>query len=82
MVQWVNDPAYLCGGTSLIPGWVQCIKNPVLVHLWCRSQLQLGFSPWPGNFRMLGGSWGKRKKKLLASDIRVHFANLNCISQP
>ena len=37
----------------------------MLPQLQCRSQLWLGFNPWPGNFHMLQGSCGceKRKKK-------------------
>ena len=29
------------------------LKDLVLPRLQCRSQLWLGFSPWPGNFHML-----------------------------
>lgn len=29
------------------------VKGLTLLQLWHRSQLQLGFSPWPGNFCML-----------------------------
>ena len=45
VVQWVNDLASLCGGTGSDPNPVQWIKDPVLLQLWCRSQLQLRFSP-------------------------------------
>ena len=27
----------------------QWVKDPMLPQLWCRSQLWLGISPWPGN---------------------------------
>ena len=30
----------------------QWVKDLVLLQLWYRSQLQLRFSPWPGNFHM------------------------------
>ena len=39
---------------------VQWVKDPALLQLQCRSQLWLGFSPWPGNFHML---WMQPKKK-------------------
>ena len=29
------------------------LKDPALLLVWYRSQLQLGFSPWPGNFLVL-----------------------------
>ena len=34
MVQWVNDPACLCGGASLLPGPAQWVKDPALPQLW------------------------------------------------
>ena len=36
-------------GSSLV---VQQVKDPALQQLWCRSQLQHGFHPWPRNFHM------------------------------
>ena len=38
----------------------QWVKDPVLPQLWSRLQLQLGFSPWPGNFHM---PWVQSLKK-------------------
>ena len=35
------------------PGLAQWVKGTVLLQLWRRSQLQLGFSAWPRNFHML-----------------------------
>ena len=46
MVQWVNDPACLCGGPGSTPGVVQWVKDTALVQLW------LAFDPWVGNFHM------------------------------
>ena len=43
---WANDLACLCGGVGLTHGLVQWVKHPAL------PQLQLGFSPWPGNFHV------------------------------
>ena len=30
----------------------QWVKDPAQLQLWCKLQLWLGFSPWPGNFHM------------------------------
>ena len=32
---------------GLIPSLVQWVKDPALLQLWHRSQLQLKFDPWP-----------------------------------
>ena len=45
MAQQVMDLVCLCSGEGLIPGPVQWVKDPVLLQLWCRLQLQLGFDP-------------------------------------
>ena len=37
----------------------QQLKDAVLLQLWCKLQLQLGFYPSPGNFHML---WVQPKK--------------------
>ena len=52
MVLWVHDLAYLCGLPGSIPGSVQWVKDLILLQLKCRSQVQLGFDPWVGNFHM------------------------------
>ena len=53
MAQWVNDPAHFCGIVGLNPGLMQWVKDPGSLQLWRRSQVQLGFDPWPRNFHML-----------------------------
>ena len=53
-VQWVNDPACLCGSVGLIPSPVQWVTDPALLQLWRRSQLWFGFDAWPGNFHICG----------------------------
>ena len=63
MVQWVNDPACLCGFAGSIPGLVQWIKDLVLPLLWHRLQMWLGFSPWPENVRRPQVWLTKEKKK-------------------
>ena len=57
---------------GLIPGPMQCVKDPAVPLLWHRSQLQLGFSPWPGNFHMLQ-TWPKKEKKYIY-DLGGHSA--------
>ena len=63
MAQWVNDPAYLCGGTSSITSPVKWVKDLVLLYLWHRLQLQFRFDSWPRNFHMLHGRRKRKKKK-------------------
>ena len=63
LMQQVNDLACLCGGASLIPSPAQWVKDLVLLQLWRRSQLQLGFSSCPGNFHVLQ-VWLKKEKKI------------------
>ena len=63
VAQWVNDLACLCGGMGLIPSPVWWGKGPVLLQLWHRSQMWLGFALWPGNFHMPLGQLKKKKKK-------------------
>ena len=51
---------------------VQQVKDPALLQLWNRLQLQLGFSAWPGNFHRLQ-VWQKEEKKILEEyDFKVH----------
>lgn len=37
----------------MIPGLVQWVKDLVLPQLWHRSQLWLGFDPWPRDLHKL-----------------------------
>ena len=46
-----------------VPTVVQWVKDLVLLQLWLRLQLQLGFDPWPRNFHMPLVQPRKRKKK-------------------
>ena len=39
------------------------VKDPVLLQLGCRSQLQLGFNPWSGNFHVPQMQLKKEQKK-------------------
>ena len=49
-----------CWVTGSIPGLAQWVKDLVLLQLWHRLKLWLGFYPWPGNFHM---PWVQPKKK-------------------
>ena len=62
VVQWVNDLACLCGGTGSTPSLAQWVKDLVLLQLWYRLQMWLGFNSWPGNFHMLWG-WLRKKRE-------------------
>ena len=42
----------LCGGEGSVLSPAQWVEDQALPELWHRSQLQLIFSPWPGNFHM------------------------------
>ena len=44
VTQWVNDPACLCRSASLITSPARWVKDQVLLQLWHRLQLQLGFN--------------------------------------
>ena len=54
MAQWVKNSTAAAQVTA--EAWVQSpaeqggLKDSVWPQLQCRSQLQLVFSPWPGNF--------------------------------
>ena len=52
MVQWVKIPTAVAWVTAkvcvLSPAQCTGLKDPALPQLWCRSQLRLRFSPWPG----------------------------------
>ena len=54
----------LCGSLGSIPGPVQWLKDPVLLQLWCRLQLWLGFDPWPRVFHISHVQQKKKKKSL------------------
>ena len=70
MAQWVKNPA--CSSSAawvaaeawgLIPGLALWVEELALPHLWCRLQLWVRFSPWPGNFHMPQAQPLKKKKK-------------------
>ena len=56
MAQWVKSPTVVAQVASevCVPPLAQHsgLKDPVLLQPQHRSQLQLGFNPWLGNFRM------------------------------
>ena len=58
-------PACVCGSAGSILSLVQWVEDLMFLQLWCRSQLWLGFDPWPGNFVMphLGVAKKENRKK-------------------
>ena len=78
VVQWVNDLACLWGSAGSIPSLVQWVKDLALLQLWCRWQLWLRFSPWPGNLHM-PQVWPKKKKRKKRRRIQ-HWVNEGWIS--
>ena len=57
--------SYCCGDVVSIPGWAQAqwIKGTGIAAIAAKSQLHLGFNPWPGNFHMLQVLPLKKQKK-------------------
>ena len=57
VVQWVKDPTAVALVTAEAqvqsPAQHRGLKNSTLLQLWQRSQLWLGFNPWPRNFHVL-----------------------------
>ena len=45
------------------------LNDPVLLQLWCRSQLQLRYDPWPENFHILQVQ-PQRKKDFESKDSK------------
>ena len=64
---------HLCSGMGLIPILVQWVKDLMSLHLWHRSQLQLRFDPWPGNFHTLREQ-PKTNKQKCTQDLNRHFS--------
>ena len=50
VVQCFKDPFLRRQGFNIWP--TQWVKDLVLLHLWYRLQLRLGFDPWPRNFHI------------------------------
>ena len=55
-VQWVKNPTEVAQVAAEVWVWFPAchsgLKDPALLQLQPRSQLWLGFNPWPGNFQM------------------------------
>ena len=70
MAPWVKNLIVMTPVQVAVEVWVQApvrcngLKDPALLHLWHWSELQLGFSPWPGNFHVL---WKQPFKKKIAT---------------
>ena len=56
MPQWVTNLTAAAGAAVEVqvrsPAQYSGLKALALLHLWCRSQPALRFSPWPRNFHM------------------------------
>ena len=60
VVPQVKDLALSLRQHGFDPHPAQWVKDPASLQLWCRLQLQLIFTAWPGNFHMLQG-WLKKE---------------------
>ena len=58
--------------TGSVPGPTRCVKHPALLQLQCRSQLQLGSDPWPGNSICLG--MAEKEKTIVIVQISKYQA--------
>ena len=82
-------------GNGFNPGLEEWVKNLVLLQLWCRSQLQLRFNPWPGSsICCRAAKKGRKEKKkdkfrvdiglstwwILTSNYCTARASLTCFS--
>ena len=72
----------LCKGrdAASIPGLAQWVKDLVLLQLWRGSQLQLTFSPGPGN--SICCAMAKRKKKRVRKKEMSCLSAMFCLSPP
>ena len=66
-VAWVQSLAqelHGCGQKNIkgVPAVAQWVKDPVLLQLWQRLQMQLRFSPWPREIPYAMGVAEKGKK--------------------
>ena len=73
----VNDLASLCGVAGCIPSRVQWVKDLLLLRLWHRLRLRLGFSPWPRNSHILWGWLKKKKRNPGLPQVRSNFPILS-----
>lgn len=94
VVQWVNDPACLCGIAGSIPLLAQWVKDTALPQLWHRPQMQLELHPGrrknPGEVspatsplvapaNFRSSSWeAERLSRALASLTRVSSQKFRC----
>lgn len=53
VAQWVKVQHCLCCCEGSILGQVQWVKDQVLLQLWHRFQLWIGYDPRPKDFHML-----------------------------
>ena len=61
---WHSGLRMLCGvwgSVGLISSLEQCVKDPVLLQLWCRLHLWLGFCTYSGELPYVVGVAKKKK---------------------
>ena len=52
MLQWINDPAYICGGAGFISAWPSGLRIRHCCTYGIGLSSSFRFDPWSRNFRM------------------------------
>ena len=61
----VTNPASICEGAGSAPGLAQCVKDPVLLWLWCRPAAAAPIQPLAWEHPYALGAAQKKKKVVL-----------------
>lgn len=79
VAQCVKDLTAVAGVAveGSIPSLTQCVKDPALLQLLRRLQLQLWFDPWPWNFHLPLMQPKKKKKAQWISDLMMTLKSLH-----
>ena len=68
VAQWVKNPTAVVQvaeeAQAQSPSWCSGLKDQALPQLWYRTQLYLGFNPWPRNFHTPRVQSLKKKKEV------------------
>ena len=69
MVQWVKNPTTATWVTAEVEvwslAWHRELRDLALLQLWHRSELWLGFNPWPRTFHMSQAQPFKRNSQIV-----------------